>query len=118
MNTQNVNKWLKALRSGEYRQGRGQLRNNKGEYCCLGVACEVYQKEGPGDLEIDDLGYVTSYDGDTGHLPKKVADWLGITKTLLSNGIGCIKMNDTHNLTFIEIANQIKEHGFAVSKEN
>ena len=30
-------KWVKALRSGEYKQGRGLLHSNFG-YCCLGVA--------------------------------------------------------------------------------
>lgn len=34
-------KWLKALRSGEYEQGRQTLLNNDGQYCCLGVACSL-----------------------------------------------------------------------------
>ncbi len=37
-------KWLKALRSGEYEQANGQLYDDEylgGSYCCLGVACEV-----------------------------------------------------------------------------
>ena len=29
-------KWLKALRSGEYKQGEGALRN-RNRFCCLGV---------------------------------------------------------------------------------
>lgn len=33
-------KWLKALESGEYEQGVGQLKRED-KYCCLGVACEV-----------------------------------------------------------------------------
>jgi len=33
-------KWLKALRSGEYKQTNGTLYDN-GKHCCLGVACEV-----------------------------------------------------------------------------
>jgi hypothetical protein len=38
-------RWLKALRSGRYRQGRGFLkrRTEEGlEYCCLGVGCNVW----------------------------------------------------------------------------
>jgi hypothetical protein len=31
------NKWTTALRSGEYRQCRGALRDGKGGFCCLGV---------------------------------------------------------------------------------
>jgi hypothetical protein len=34
-------KWVAALRSGEYKQGRGLLRNGAGQYCCLGVLCEI-----------------------------------------------------------------------------
>lgn len=33
-------KWIEALESGEYKQGRSWLRNG-GFYCCLGVLCEV-----------------------------------------------------------------------------
>ncbi len=33
-------KWLKALRSGEYDQGKGKLFCD-GKYCCLGVADEI-----------------------------------------------------------------------------
>jgi len=33
-------KWVEALRSGEYKQGKSQLKSKKG-YCCLGVACKM-----------------------------------------------------------------------------
>lgn len=32
--------WIKALRSGKYKQGRGYLKID-GSYCCLGVSCIV-----------------------------------------------------------------------------
>jgi len=42
-------KWVKALRSGKYKQGQGWLKqyNNKGQeqHCCLGVLCELYNNE-------------------------------------------------------------------------
>lgn len=36
-------KWLKALKSGEYEQFNGQLRNpeNHKQCCCIGVLCNV-----------------------------------------------------------------------------
>ena len=35
-------KWIKALRSGEYKKGTGQLYDkNDNTYCCLGIACHV-----------------------------------------------------------------------------
>jgi len=33
-------KWIKALRSGKYKQIEGTMRTKEG-YCCLGVACSV-----------------------------------------------------------------------------
>lgn len=33
-------KWVAALRSGEYKQGIGFLKTEQG-YCCLGVACAM-----------------------------------------------------------------------------
>lgn len=36
-------RWVEALRSGEYEQGFGRLRQSD-VYCCLGVACDVYKR--------------------------------------------------------------------------
>ena len=41
-----VKKWVKALRSGDYQQGKGNLCKEDEisgdcEYCCLGVACDI-----------------------------------------------------------------------------
>lgn len=33
-------KWIAALRSGEFKQTRGYLKDDAG-YCCLGVLCKV-----------------------------------------------------------------------------
>ncbi len=33
-------KWVEALRSGKYQQGR-QYLNKDGKFCCLGVLCEI-----------------------------------------------------------------------------
>lgn len=36
--------WLKALRSGEYVQGKNVLRTENNTYCCLGVLCDIHRK--------------------------------------------------------------------------
>ncbi len=37
-------RWVEALRSGKYVQGRGGLRDNKNNtYCCLGVLCDLIE---------------------------------------------------------------------------
>lgn len=45
--------WLNALRSGEYRQTTGTLKDTDG-YCCLGVLCHVASEAGmiPSDMTI------------------------------------------------------------------
>ena len=41
MKTVTTQAWLDALRSGDYGQTKEQLGDDKGNYCCLGVLCEV-----------------------------------------------------------------------------
>lgn len=44
------NKWLQALRSGEYRKARYILKRHystQPRHCCLGVLCEVIKDEYP-----------------------------------------------------------------------
>lgn len=36
--------WLSALKSGNYKQGTGQLKSEGGSYCCLGVLACVLKK--------------------------------------------------------------------------
>lgn len=38
-------KWLQALRSGSYKQGKHVLRTADNHYCCLGVLCDVVAPE-------------------------------------------------------------------------
>ena len=44
MNPQVKEKWVNALRSGEYSQCDGKLRSADG-FCCLGVLCDLYSQE-------------------------------------------------------------------------
>ena len=39
---ENVKRWVTALRSGSYVQGRGCLRSADDEFCCLGVANDLF----------------------------------------------------------------------------
>ena len=69
--------WIDALRSGKYKQTRGWLHNQNG-YCCLGVACEMYQAE-VGDLVVTNNSGVTFYNDHNELLPTRVQKWLGLT---------------------------------------
>lgn len=74
--------WVEALRSGKYPQSTLWLHNESG-YCCLGVACAVYQEiVGDLDVQYDDLldhdEFVVHYDEEPEFLPTKVQNWLGL----------------------------------------
>lgn len=41
-------RWIKALKSGKYKQGRDRLKKiqkDNERHCCLGVLCELYNKD-------------------------------------------------------------------------
>ena len=40
-----IQKWVLALRSGEYSQTKSKLEDDSG-YCCLGVACDIFIPDG------------------------------------------------------------------------
>ncbi len=67
MDAQLKAQWIAALRSGEYRQGEGKLRDG-GNYCCLGVLCDIVD---PGAWEDDTFFYDGRYVG--GSLPGSIA---------------------------------------------
>jgi hypothetical protein len=77
--------WVAALRSGEYRKGKGLL-HAKGEkrdkFCCLGVLCDLAVKAGaidpPLPVRIDELPSFYEYGGDYEVLPDAVMDWAGL----------------------------------------
>jgi len=50
MNKENVSKWIAALRSGKYKQGKGALKyytdGNTCLHCAVGVACEIMNPGG------------------------------------------------------------------------
>jgi hypothetical protein len=61
MNKEIKQKWLKALRSGRYKQAQNALHTESG-YCCLGVLAKVQRVpneilENRGFLEDDLVGY-------------------------------------------------------------
>lgn len=107
--------WLKALRSGKYKQGRNNLRTED-EFCCLGVLCDLYQKEtGQGSWEEDIAERKRFLDG-TGDdslkvLPAGVKDWAGVAvgnPDVFGGEDSCAGLNDNGE-DFLYIANAIEE---------
>lgn len=112
----NVRKWVVALRSGEYEQGRGQLLDEHNRMCCLGVACAVYMDEtGRGKwTDPNDDGFMyfmTEHGGRNAiSLPFEVREWLGMMDDdpALSGGRRATMQNDG-GTSFEEIADAIEE---------
>ncbi len=112
-------KWVAALRSGDYPRGKGCL-SNAGKFCPLGVLCEVAIKEGL-DIHTKQLTplngiHSMSYDGEKSFLPWSVSHWCGLSNdspvvVLIKNGslIPLTALNDTFDYSFEKIADLIEE---------
>jgi len=71
-----ANKWVKALRSGEYTQTKNNLADSVG-HCCLGVLCELYIKDTKDNIK-DESSLFISFDGESEVLPQCVMSWAGM----------------------------------------
>lgn len=72
-------RWIEALRSGRYEQGKSCLAREQPEggeiaFCCLGVLCELSVEEGVAVRERVN-GDRICYNGSICHLPAEVRDW-------------------------------------------
>jgi hypothetical protein len=94
-NTENVKKWVAALRSGEYVQTTHAMHKENGTHCCLGVARTL----------MEDKSNHDAYGA--------VGEWLGVPEgqSRISYG-GCeefVQLNDSLGKTFSEIADYVEK---------
>ena len=118
MNSRIKKMWLKALRSGKYKQARRAMMSNFGgetKYCCLGVLADLYEK---------DTGKKCRQLNENSDYPKaSVAKWAGIDPRRGFAGMICdpyvtvageettlSKLNDEKTKSFKQIANVIEKH--------
>lgn len=108
-----LTKWLQALRSGKYEQGKGALKSASG-YCCLGVL----QMATDGQVETDPYGK-----GDTplglptkAWLDKNRVEFYGENRNITSTspllpmfGYGATWANDHQGKSFDQIADAIED---------
>lgn len=112
----NQRRWLEALRSGQYVQGREMLHSADEKYCCLGVACELFIPETGrygGYAQTFALPHPTecySYgeEHETGAAPKELYEHLGFRCGIADRTDALTSMNDA-GVTFEEIAGMIEE---------
>lgn len=117
MNPEIKSKWVAALRSGEYRQTRGALRDRHG-YCCLGVLCDLHSKDHWS--EEPNLKDEYRYMDCSLLLSKKVIKWADLVEATPSGNVEIEKgttladLNDGKNSfkahSFEQIADLIEKH--------
>lgn len=107
--------WVNALRSGEYKQGRGRLRTENNEFCCLGVLCNLHAQAHPKFARTQLKP--SQYDRAEGLPTNTVLDWAGINNSsdwankavsINNEKLGLACHND-QGRTFEEIAKAIEE---------
>ena len=107
MNPEDKERWVKALRSGKYKQGKGRLYDGR-KYCCLGVLCRT---EGLRSRDQEDYpGYRSfSFEGESmdTNLSFPFIRYLGITEDQANH---CVTMNDADGKSFNQIADWIEEN--------
>ncbi len=96
-------KWLVALRSGKYAQGRGRLRNPDNSFCCLGVLCDIIDPEG---WEAGGMETPTFWHGERHETPNVTCRLIGL---ISGHEVTVIEMNDS-GADFAEIADYIEEN--------
>lgn len=70
-------RWVAALRSGDYRQTKGALRDSDG-FCCLGVLCEITKEETGLEWTVD--GW---FDGSRIGLGGRISETVGIREATI-----------------------------------
>lgn len=102
--------WVEALRSRRYTQGHGLLKAGE-KYCCLGVACDLYQQH-VGGLVVRGRGFsgAESFNDRINFLPLEVQEWLGLESSDGGYGPGkaLIADNDLSQHDFNTIADTIE----------
>ena len=104
------NLWVKALRSGKYRQGTAGLRAED-MFCCLGVLCDLHAQAAFVSWDYDEKTGIFRYLGESIVLPAEVCDWAGlddanpaVPKLFLTTH------NDTGRRSFRRLALLIERH--------
>lgn len=122
-------RWLAALRSGKYKQGKKVLRTEEGTYCCLGVLCDLAAQDGVGQWvggslhhwEFVDESKDDGADYSETDLTKGVREWAGLPANLflhlpdeevqeewMREGVNPAVLND-EGMPFEKIASLIEE---------
>lgn len=104
----NQQKWYDELMTTDLPQGKEELEDFWGGYCCLGIACKAAYESGV-QVNFNADGSLIGYDlADQVY----VIDWLGLYDrggTSIDHSVQALwKLNDNDKYSFKQIAEQIK----------
>ena len=105
-------KWLRALRSGKYKQTKEMLHKKNGGYCCLGVLCDIYAKEKKvkwgevNPLRPSKIMFLDHSD----ILPDEVMEWAGLASDNPECGEKSLAQYNDAGMRFGDIAVLIEKH--------
>jgi hypothetical protein len=100
-------KWVKALKSGKFKQGQSKLqRDNK--FCCLGVLCKIAPKE----VTLNTTGKTGKLKGFTLFDQENVLKWSGMQSALgvISYCVPSLAEHNDKEVPFKLIAALIKKY--------
>lgn len=113
--TERRERWVEALRSGKYKQGKQVLHDiDNNTYCCLGVACDLFKDDtklqlGTQNMYMSHQGTrVQTYDNHPFYLPVSVAEFLNIKDTGALKCGSTLGYKNDKGATFNEIADIIE----------
>lgn len=107
MNKTAKKKWLKALRSGDYKQGSGCLKRvneNGTTYCCLGVLIDTL---GTRWKKVAGRTHLACRGNAVAALPADIKRQVGLSDKVESK---LIEMNDQKGRSFKQIARYIERY--------
>jgi hypothetical protein len=109
MNPQIKQKWVSALRSGDYKQTQHRLRKEDG-FCCLGVLCDLYGKENNAEWTPLDFDNAYAFQEFESYLPSSVKKWADLeycNPHVNDEESTLVRLNDSGS-TFEQIADVIE----------
>lgn len=101
---ENRAKFLAALRSGKYQQGRERLHPGA-RFCCLGVACDVIDPEG-----WSSDGYHHQQRDFPGERVWRALGWESDNPPIGKAATHASILNDQHNKDFAYIADRFEDY--------
>lgn len=122
MNKEIAKLWVGLLRSGEFIQGKAKLRSGwEGDaksFCCIGVLCELYKREHPGEEcgwneNNEFLVNTGEPDPERGYelMPPVVMKWAGMRSIggLYNGDRNSLDKDNDNGQTFAQIADTIEK---------